>query len=87
MLTKAMAVEFAKHEIRVNAIAPGFIDTPQTEGSRANPDRVAFVLSHTPLKRFGQAGELAWPVVFLASPQASFVNGVVLPVDGGFLTL
>lgn len=87
MLTKALAVEFARYEIRVNAVAPGFIETPQTAASRANPDRVAFVLSHTPMKRAGQPHELAWPVVFLASSLASFVNGVVLPVDGGFLTL
>ena len=87
MLTKALAVEFARYEVRVNAIAPGFIETPQTAASRANPDRVAFVLSHTPMKRAGQPHELAGPVVFLASSLASFVNGVVLPVDGGFLTL
>jgi len=87
MLTKALAVEFARYEIRVNAVAPGFIDTPQTAVSRANADRMAFVLSHTPMKRVGQASEMAGPVVFLASPLASFVNGTVLPVDGGFLTL
>jgi NAD(P)-dependent dehydrogenase (short-subunit alcohol dehydrogenase family) len=87
MLTKALAVEFARYQIRVNAVAPGLIETPQTEGSRANPDRMAFVLSHTPMKRVGQPQEIAGPVVFLASPMASYVNGVVLPVDGGFLTL
>ena len=87
MLTKALAVEFARYEIRVNAVAPGFIDTPQTAISRANPERLAFVLSHTPMKRIGRAAEMAGPVVFLASSLASFVNGVVLPVDGGFLTL
>ncbi|QOG20862.1 SDR family NAD(P)-dependent oxidoreductase [Bradyrhizobium sp. SEMIA] len=87
MLTKALAVEFARYGVRVNGVAPGFIETPQTEASRANPDRVAFVLSHTPMKRFGRADEIVGPVVFLASPLASFVNGVMLPVDGGFLTL
>ncbi|MFB9127534.1 SDR family oxidoreductase [Paraburkholderia dipogonis] len=87
MLTKSLAVEFARYGIRVNALAPGFIETPQTAISRANPDRMAFVMSHTPMKRAGQASEMAGPAVFLASPLASFVNGVVLPVDGGFLTL
>src|SRR5262249_9262065 len=87
MLTKALAVELARYEIRVNAVAPGFIETPQTAISRANPDRMAFVLSHTPMKRVGQASEMSGPVVFLASSLASFVSGVVLPVDGGFLTL
>jgi NAD(P)-dependent dehydrogenase (short-subunit alcohol dehydrogenase family) len=87
MLTKSLAVEFARYQIRVNAVAPGFIETPQTAISRANPERMAFVLAHTPMKRMGQASEMAGPVVFLASPLASFVNGTVLPVDGGFLTL
>ena len=87
MLTKNLAVEFARYGIRVNALAPGFNETPQTAVSRANPDRVAFVMSHTPMKRVGQANEMAGPAVFLASNLASFVNGVVLPVDGGFLTL
>ncbi|MCK1513178.1 SDR family oxidoreductase [Bradyrhizobium sp. 190] len=87
MLTKALAVEFARYGIRVNGVAPGFIETPQTEASRANPDRVAFVLAHTPMNRIGRAEEIAGPVVFLASPLASFVNGAMLPVDGGFLTL
>lgn len=87
MLTKSLAVEFARYGIRVNALAPGFIETPQTAISRGNPDRMAFVLSHTPMKRVGQASEMAGPAIFLASPLASFVNGVVLPVDGGFLTL
>jgi NAD(P)-dependent dehydrogenase (short-subunit alcohol dehydrogenase family) len=87
MLTKSLAVDLAQHGVRVNAIAPGFIETPQTAASRANPERVAFVMSHTPMKRAGRADEMAGPAVFLASHLASFVTGVILPVDGGFLTL
>lgn len=86
-LTRALAVELAPCGIRVNGIAPGFIDTPQTHASRANKERMSFVLSHTPLNRVGQPEELAGPAVFLASHMASFVTGAMLPVDGGFLAL
>jgi NAD(P)-dependent dehydrogenase (short-subunit alcohol dehydrogenase family) len=86
-MTKALAVELAPFGIRVNGIAPGFIETPQTEASRANKERMSFILGHTPLKRIGQPQELAGPVVFLASNMASFVTGAMLPVDGGFLAL
>jgi NAD(P)-dependent dehydrogenase (short-subunit alcohol dehydrogenase family) len=86
-LTKALAVELAPSGIRVNAIAPGFVRTPQTEASRDNPTRMAFIIGRTPLKRIGEAEELAGPAVFLASSMSSFVTGAMLPVDGGFLAL
>jgi NAD(P)-dependent dehydrogenase (short-subunit alcohol dehydrogenase family) len=86
-LTKALAVELAPYGIRVNALAPGFISTPATQTSRDNPARLDFILSHTPMRRIGEADELAGPAVFLASRMSSFVTGAMLPVDGGFLAL
>jgi NAD(P)-dependent dehydrogenase (short-subunit alcohol dehydrogenase family) len=86
-LTKALAVELAPYGIRVNALSPGFIDTPQTEASRENPNRMTFVIGHTPMKRIGKPHEVAGPAVFLASQMSSYVTGAMLPVDGGFLAL
>jgi NAD(P)-dependent dehydrogenase (short-subunit alcohol dehydrogenase family) len=86
-LTKTMAAELAVHGIRVNAIAPGVIVTPMTEVTRKNPETAAKFLAHTPLGRFGEPEELVGPVVFLASSMSSYITGVMLPVDGGYLTL
>ncbi len=85
LLTKALAVELAPAGIRVNAIAPGFIDTPMTEVTRSDPEKLKALLAHTPMRRVGQPHELAGAVIFLASQAASFVTGVMLPVDGGYL--
>lgn len=85
MLTQALAVELAKDGIRVNAIAPGVIDTPMTSYTREAPERLEKFMMRTPMGRVGQPEELIGPVVFLASGMASYVTGVTLAIDGGFL--
>ncbi|HEX7916560.1 glucose 1-dehydrogenase [Rudaea sp.] len=87
LLTQALARELAADGIRVNAIAPGVIQTAMTEATRNDLVRLAGFLGRTPLGRVGQPEELVDPVVFLASELASYVNGVTLPVDGGFLAV
>jgi NAD(P)-dependent dehydrogenase (short-subunit alcohol dehydrogenase family) len=84
-LTKSLAIAYAEQGIRVNAIAPGWIATPLTQALQDDPQRSAPIIARTPLKRWGVPDDLVGPVMFLASPQAKFVTGVVLPVDGGYL--
>jgi NAD(P)-dependent dehydrogenase (short-subunit alcohol dehydrogenase family) len=84
-LTKSLAIAWATDGIRVNAIAPGWIATPLTQALQDDPARSEAILSRTPMKRWGTPGDLAGSVIFLCSPAAAFVTGVVLPVDGGYL--
>jgi len=85
LLTQALARELGRDGVRVNALAPGVIETPMTETTRNDPARLAGFLGRTPLGRVGQPEELVGAVVFLASDMASYVSGAILPVDGGFL--
>jgi NAD(P)-dependent dehydrogenase (short-subunit alcohol dehydrogenase family) len=84
-LTKSLAIAYAPDGIRVNAIAPGWIATPMTSALQEDPVRSAQILSRTPMGRWGTPADVAGPVLFLASPAAAFVTGVILPVDGGYL--
>ena len=83
MLTQAMAADLGKDGIRVNAIAPGVIETAMTESTRNDPDRLGRFMARIPAGRLGRPEEIAGPAVFLASDLASYVNGITLPADGG----
>jgi len=82
-LTKGMATDWAKHGLQVNAIAPGYFDTPLNAALVADPAFSAWLEKRTPAGRWGKVEELVGACIFLASPASSFVNGHVLYVDGG----
>lgn len=84
-LTKVAALALAPHNIRVNAVGPGSIDTDMLAGVNANPDAMKMVMSRTPLKRIGSAREIGDVVAFLCSEKSSYVTGETIYVDGGRL--
>ena len=83
-LTKALAGKWADDNIRVNAVAPGWIETEMTQGIRDTPERSETILNRTPMKRWGKAEEVGNLVKWLLSDDASFVTGSIYPVDGGY---
>ena len=85
-VTRALANEWAKHNINVNAIAPGYMATDNTAALRADPNRSISILDRIPAARWGTPDDLKGAVVFLASSASDYLNGAIIPVDGGWLT-
>lgn len=87
LLTQSLANDLGREGIRVNAIAPGVISTPMTDTTRSTADSIGRFMQRIPLQRLGEPDEIAGPAVFLASDMATYINGVTLPVDGGYLAV
>jgi 2-deoxy-D-gluconate 3-dehydrogenase len=84
-LTKLLACEWAAKGINVNAIAPGYIESNNTEALRADPDRNSAILARIPAARWGKPSDIGGAAVFLASDAAAYMHGAIIPVDGGWL--
>jgi NAD(P)-dependent dehydrogenase (short-subunit alcohol dehydrogenase family) len=85
-MVRTLATEISKDGIRVNAIAPGWIESAMLhQALDGDPARAQKILGRTPMAKFGNPEDIGWAAVYLASPAAGFINGVVLPVDGGAL--
>ncbi len=84
-LTRALALEWASRGLRVNAVAPNYVDTPLTEAIFSDPAKLAQVMAHTPMGRLPTPDDVAQAVLFLASDAAASITGHVLAVDGGYL--
>ena len=85
LLTKSLALEWARYEIRVNAVAPHYLETPLTEGLRASEEVYAGLIKQIPLGRFAKPSEMVGAVLFLASRAAGYMTGTVIVADGGYL--
>lgn len=86
-MVQALALDLAPHEITVNAVAPGWFDSPMAEGWMQNPELEKRILDHTALRRWGRSEDLPGAYLFLASDAAAYITGTVLTVDGGYLRL
>jgi NAD(P)-dependent dehydrogenase (short-subunit alcohol dehydrogenase family) len=84
MLTKALATEWAKSGVRVNALAPGYVATDMTLKMRERPELFNVWLDMTPMGRIGEPSEIAAAIVYLASPASTYVTGAILSIDGGY---
>ncbi|NQZ79307.1 MAG: SDR family oxidoreductase, partial [Ekhidna sp.] len=84
-LTMAFANEWASKGVNVNAIAPGYISTDNTEALRNDPERSSAILSRIPAARWGEAEDFAGPAVFLCSEAAAYMHGSIMLVDGGWM--
>jgi NAD(P)-dependent dehydrogenase (short-subunit alcohol dehydrogenase family) len=87
LLTKSLAIEWARHDIRVNAVAPHYLETSLTEGLRASEKIYAALVKQIPMGRFGKTSEMVGAVLFLASHAANYLTGTVIVADGGYLAL
>jgi len=86
LLTKSLAIEWAKHDIRVNAVAPHYLETALTEGLRASKKVYAALVKQIPMGRFGKPSEIVGAALFLASRASNYMTGTVIVADGGYLT-
>ena len=85
LLTKSLGIEWARYNIRINAIAPHYLETKLTVGLRASEKVYAGIVKQIPMRRFGQTSELIGTVLLLASDASTYITGTVIPVDGGYL--